>query len=137
MRKVYIFGPIFISGEEYLPVYKALNKLCSNYFEKVIGTYPDFWDSKESPKDFYTRTYETIKDCDLFIVEVSSPSHGVGMELQIAQQQNIPVIAIVKNTIDISNSSMVLGLPVLKKTISYGDLADLLLQLEESLKSWK
>jgi len=80
MKSVYVFGPIYISGNDYLPIYKKLNKLSEKYFEIVIGTYPDFWDSNESPRQFWDRTYETITKCDLFIAECSSPSHGVGME---------------------------------------------------------
>ena len=134
MKKVYIFGPIFLFGEDYLPVYKSINQLCSKYFIEVIGTFPDFWNSKETPQEFYKRTYKTIKDCDLFIAEVSSPSHGVGMELQMAQERNIPVIGLVKDGIDFSKSTMVLGLPVLKEVISYGSSENLISKLEERLK---
>lgn len=131
-RSVYIFGPIYLFGDDYLPIYKELNRLASKYFEKVIGTYPDFWDSKESPQDFYKRTYETITKCDLFVAEVSSPSHGVGMELQMAKEYNIPIIAIAKG--NISKSTMVLGLPNLKKMIAYKDLKDLKEKLEVEFK---
>jgi len=137
MRKVYIFGPIFLFGEDYLPIYKKLNQLCAKYFDEVIGTYPDFWESKESPKEFYGRTYETITKCDLFIAEVSSPSHGVGMELQMAQEHNIPVWALVKSGIDFSKSTMVLGLPVLKEIISYTNTEDLIEKLDQKLNSLK
>ena len=58
MKTAYVFGPIHLFGEDYLPVYKHLMKLCGKYFDKVIGTYPDFWDSKETPREFYDRTYK-------------------------------------------------------------------------------
>lgn len=80
MKTIYVFGPIHLFGEDYLPVYKHLRKLCKKYADTVIGTYPDFWESDESPRVFYKRTYEVITKCDLFIGEVSSPSMGVGME---------------------------------------------------------
>ena len=67
MKSVYIFGPIHMFGSDYLPVYKRLMKLCDKFFDKVIGTYPDFWSSKENPKEFYERTIKTITRCDLFI----------------------------------------------------------------------
>jgi len=136
MKSVYVFGPIYISGKDYLPVYKDINKLCEKYFNKVIGTYPDFWDSKETPREFWDRTYETIKDCDLFIAECSAPSHGVGMELQMGQENNIPIIVLVKEEIEnFDKSTMVLGLPNLKKVIRYRDLTDLYQKLEQELKS--
>jgi len=137
MKKVYVFGPIFLFGEDYLPIYKKLNQVCEKYFDKVIGTYPDFWESKENPKEFYDRTYKTITTCDLFVAEVSSPSHGVGMELQMAQEHNIPVLALVKKNIDFSKSTMVLGLPVLKEIITYVNTDDLLQKLDQKLNSMK
>lgn len=134
MKSVYVFGPIYISGKDYLPVYKDINKLCEKYFDKVIGTYPDFWDSKETPREFWDRTYQTITNCDLFIAECSSPSHGVGMELQMGQEHNIPVIVLVKEEIEnFDKSTMVLGLPNLKKVIRYKNPEDLLQKLEEEL----
>lgn len=132
-RSVYIFGPIYLFGSSYLPVYKTLNRLAGKYFKKVIGTYPNFWNSKETPKQFYKRTYKVITKCDLFVAEVSSPSHGVGMELQMAAEHKIPVIVLVKKGIDFSKSTMVLGLPTLKKVIYYSDFDDLQNQLEKEL----
>jgi len=136
MKSVYIFGPIYIFGEDYLPLYKELNKIAERYFEKVIGTYPDFWESKETPKEFYKRTYNTVTKCDLFVVEVSSPSHGVGMELQIAKEHNIPILALVRQDIDFSKSTMVLGLPNLLKVITYNSFSDLKGKLESELKNY-
>ena len=51
----------------------------------------------------------------MFIAEVSSPSHGVGMELQMAYDNKIPIIALVKE--DAVISMMITGLPNLKKVI--------------------
>ncbi|MFH0970438.1 MAG: hypothetical protein V1776_03180 [Candidatus Diapherotrites archaeon] len=137
MTSVYVFGPIFLFGQDYLPIYKRIAKLCSKYYDKVIGTYPDFWDSKETPKQFYTRTIDTITKCDLFIAEVSSPSHGVGMELQMGYENDIPLILIAKDTVDLSKSTMVLGIPNLHKIIQYTDLNDLVKKLETELKALK
>ncbi|MFC1700396.1 hypothetical protein ACFLZ4_02010 [Patescibacteria group bacterium] len=137
MKSVYTFGPIYISGENYLPVYKKLNIICSKYFDKVISTYPDFWDSKETPSDFWNRTYNTITKCDLFIAECSSPSHGVGMELMMGREHNIPVIALVKDDVeDFERSTMILGLPNLKKLLKYKDYDDLSQKLEKELKAF-
>jgi hypothetical protein len=132
MSKAYVFGPIHLFGEDYLPVYKHLMKLCKKYFDDVIGTYPDFWESKETPKEFYDRTYKEITKCDLFIGEISSPSLGVGMEFQIAQESNIPCIALCKK--GVKPSIMILGIPCTKKVIYYKDLDDLSKQLEKAIK---
>lgn len=129
MNSVYIFGPIYLSGKNYLPIYKHLNKLCKKYFKKVVGTYPDFWETKENPKEFYQRTYQVITKCDLFIGEITSPSFGVGMELQMAQEHKIPCIGICKE--GFSTSNMILGLPTLKEIIYYKNLTDLSTKLEQ------
>jgi len=110
-------------------------EICKNYFDKVIGTYPDFWDSKESPREFYDRTIETITKCDLFIGEVSSPSHGVGMEFQMAYDNKIPIIALAKEGADVS--IMILGIPNLRKVIYYKDVDDLVNKLDHELKNSK
>ena len=134
MKSVYVFGPIYISGKDYLPVYKKLHTLCSKYFDKVIGTYPDFWDTNETPRQFWDRTYEVITKCNLFIAECSAPSHGVGMELQMAQEHNIPVIALVREDIEgFDKSLMVLGLPNLKTIIRYKNIDDLSKKLEAEI----
>ena len=134
MKTAYVFGPIHLFGQDYISTYKRLMKLCENFFDKVIGTYPDFWKSNESPKDFYDRTLKTITNCDLFIGEVSSPSHGVGMEFQMAYDHKIPIIALAKEGIDVS--VMILGIPNLRKVIHYKDLDDLVQKLEKELKQF-
>lgn len=130
-KSVYVFGPIFLHGEDYLPVYKRLVSLCKKHFSKVAGTWPDFWDSEETPREFYDRTYESIKDLDLFIAEVSQSSAGVGMECQMGAQHDIPLIALCKKEKEIS--PMTLGLPNLKKVIEYQSIDDLESQLEKTI----
>ncbi len=48
-----------------------------------------------------------------------------GMELQMAHEHGIPVIVLVKEDIDFSKSTMVLGLPNLLKVITYKDMEGL------------
>ena len=131
MKSVYIFGPINLFGNDYLPTYKHLTKLCKKYFDKVLCTYPDFWETKETPEEFYKRTYEEITKCDFFICEVSSPSMGVGMELQMGKEHNIPCIAICKE--GIKPSKMIEGNPCVKQIIYYKTIEDLSLKLEKAI----
>lgn len=117
IKSVYIFGPIHIYGEDFLPVYKKLVSKCSERFEDVIGTYPDFWDTEETPTQFYNRTINTITKCDVFVAEVTNPSHGVGMELQMAHNNDIPIMALAEENEKIS--SMVVGNPAVVDIIRY------------------
>lgn len=133
MRRVYIFGPIYLFGKDYVPFYKQVNRLCERYFDKVISTYPNFWNTKETPRRFYNRTYKVITKCDLFIAEISSPSIGVGMELQMAQDYKIPTMGVCKESI--KPSIMAAGIPCVKKIIYYKNLPDILEKLEKELKT--
>ncbi len=134
MKSVYIFGPIHLFGKSYLPVYKQVSRLSAKYFPRVISTYPDFWDTKETPRQFYNRTYRVITKCDLFIAEISSPSTGVGMELQMAQEHKIPVIGLCRQ--GVKPSSMAVGIPSVKKVVFYKNQKDLLVQLEKRLRQF-
>jgi hypothetical protein len=134
MSKAYVFGVIHLFGKDYLPVYKHVMELCKKHFDEVIGTWPDFWDSKESPREFYNRTVQTITDCDLFIGEVSAPSMGVGMEFQMAQEHNIPCIALCKKGVE--PSIMITGIPCTKKVIFYESFDDLSAQVQEAIQEF-
>jgi nucleoside 2-deoxyribosyltransferase len=132
MESVYIFGPIHIHGDDYRGIYEDLMDLSEKYFESSLGTYPDFWDTDEEPREFYDRTKEEITECDLFVAEVTAPSHGVGMELEMAVNNDIPVIALAKKGEEIS--SMVEGLPALEKVVRYEDDEDLKNRLSQEFQ---
>lgn len=134
MKSVYVFGPIHLFGENYLEFYRRVNTLCGEYFDRVVGTYPDFWETNETPREFYDRTYETITKLDLFIGEVSSPSWGVGMEFQMAEEYDIPCIALCREGSE--TSSMIRGVPCLKQLIYYADVEDAVRKLEPILKDF-
>lgn len=137
MTSVYVFGPIYISGIDYLETYKKINSICEKYFDKVLGTYPDFWNTNENAREFWDRTYSSITGCNLFIAECSTPSHGVGMEMQMGQEHNIPLIVVAKADIkNFEKSLMVMGLPNLKCVIRYKDFEDLYAQLNKVLKEF-
>lgn len=134
MKSVYVFGPIHLFGENYLDFYKRISSLCAQYFPKVVGTYPDFWETSETPRQFYKRTYETITKLDLFIGEVTSPSWGVGMEFQMAQEHSIPCIGLCKNGNE--PSSMIMGIPCLKQMVFYDDIGDAVRKLQPLLQEY-
>ena len=61
---------------------------------------------------------------------------GVGMEFQMAQENNIPCIALCKKGVE--PSVMIAGIPCTKKVVYYENLIDLSNQIKEILKgaSW-
>ena len=123
MKTAYVLGPITQHGKEYLPVYKAAMKVCSNHFDSVIGSYPDFWKMKEKPENYYSKIMKEIKNCSMLVAEVSKASHGVGIELQASAESNIPLICLAEKGIIVS--SMIRGLPNLKAIVYYDDLQNL------------
>lgn len=129
-RSIYILGPIYLSGESYIPFYKTLGRFCKGYFDTVVCTYPDFWKTPKNPQVFYRRTLMVVHNSSLLLAEVSKPSHGVGIELQMAKERNIPILAAVRKEVNISKSTMVQGLPNLAGIFSYADLPELEKKLE-------
>jgi nucleoside 2-deoxyribosyltransferase len=47
-----------------------------------------------TPEDVYSRDIAWIRECDVLIAEVSTPSHGVGYELGFALGIGKPVLAL-------------------------------------------
>jgi nucleoside 2-deoxyribosyltransferase len=59
------------------------------------------------PNEVYRRDIEWIEHCDIFIAEVSTPSHGVGYEIAYALGLGKPVLCCYKR--DTVVSKMILG----------------------------
>jgi len=59
-------------------------------------------DAREEPRDIYNRDVNWIRESDLLIAEVSTPSHGVGYEIGYALDLEIPVLCLYQNGIVVS-----------------------------------
>jgi len=59
------------------------------------------------PNDIYNRDVGWIKESNILIAEVSTPSHGVGYEIGYALNQSIPVICLYRAGTPVSK--MILG----------------------------
>jgi nucleoside 2-deoxyribosyltransferase len=66
-------------------------------------------DAAEDPVDIYERDVSWIKECNLLVAEVSTPSHGVGFEIGYALNLGIPVVCFHRT--DVTISKMILGNP--------------------------
>jgi nucleoside 2-deoxyribosyltransferase len=60
------------------------------------------------PREVFERDVEGIKKCDLLVAEVTTPSHGVGMEIMLAHTLGKPVVCLFRKGVKISH--MILGL---------------------------
>jgi len=66
-------------------------------------------DGREAPGDIYQRDVDWIKDCDLLVAEVSTPSHGVGYEIGYALNLGKPVLCLYNQAVVVSK--MITGNP--------------------------
>ena len=66
-------------------------------------------DAREDPYDIYLRDVTWIKESDLLVAEVSTPSHGVGYEIGYALELNKPVLCLHRQQVVVSK--MILGNP--------------------------
>ncbi len=130
----YVLGPISRHGPRFLPVYRAAVGACERHFAEVIGSWPTFWDHAIPPSDYDARIRALIPSAALFIAEVSEPSHGVGLELQMGADAGIPLLLMHERGAAISN--MVLGLPTVRGRVEYADAADLAARLDERLREF-
>ncbi len=64
-----------------------------------------------SEEEIFTRDMQWIAAADLVIAEVSTPSLGVGYELAVAEQQEIPVLCLYREKKGCSLSAMIKGNP--------------------------
>ncbi len=121
-KNIMITGTITTASEDSLKIYEILVKEFQKYTEKLYSPI-DTIKFKGTNEEMYKRVMKLLKETDLVIAEMSSPSTGQGMELQEAVRLDIPIIIVAKNGSKIS--STVLGSPKIKKVIFYNDIDDI------------
>ncbi len=79
---------------------------------------------KRTDKEIFDRDMEWVKEADLVVAEVSTPSLGVGYELGQAESMNKPVMCLYRETEGKRLSAMVVGNEYFKLNI-YRNLDDI------------
>ena len=93
-------------------------------------------DAREKPGDIYHRDVTWIRESDLLVAEVSTPSHGVGYEIGYALDLDKPVLCLYKNEVVVSK--MITGNPHHLLTVMvYEDLPHAEEILRTYLKSYE
>ena len=93
-------------------------------------------DGQEDPGDIYRRDVNWIRDSDLLIGEVSTPSHGVGYEIGLALSLGRPVLCLFNAEVVVSK--MITGNPdPLLSVQSYSDLQELGKKLDRYLAEFQ
>ena len=91
-------------------------------------------DGSLSPDSVYQRDLEWIRNCDVMVAEVSTPSHGVGYEIARALAMKKPVLCCYQRGKTVSK--MILGNPDQRLIIrDYIDLNNALEIVEDFLMS--
>ena len=131
--KFYFAGAIR-GGREKLDVFIKINELLNNHGE-VLDKHVANPNVFELEKDLtleerYTRDIKWIKECDILVAEVSTPSLGVGYEISYAEYLGKRIICVYDKNIKIS--AMIGGNKYLE-LIEYSDINDLLTKLENKL----
>lgn len=135
--KFYFAGAIR-GGREKLDTYIKINELLEKYGEildKHVAK-PDVnkLESNKSLEEIYNRDVNWIKECDILVAEVSTPSLGVGYEISYAEKLEKRIICVYDESINIS---AMIGGNKYFELIKYKDSDDLISKLETKLKSIK
>ena len=83
-------------------------------------------------EEIYQRDINWIKECDIVVAEVSTPSLGVGYEISYAEHLEKKIVCLCDETVRVS--AMIGGNNKLE-LIRYKDDDDLILKLEKIFKN--
>ena len=79
-------------------------------------------DAREEPRDIYNRDVNWIRESDLLVAEVSTPSHGVGYEIGYALDLDKPVFCLYQKGVVVSKMITGNSHPLLT-VMEYQDMA--------------
>ena len=133
--KFYFAGAIR-GGRDKVQTFIKINNLLKNYGiildEHVANPNVSKIEENHSLSEIYNRDIEWLKDCDMVVAEVSTPSLGVGYELCFAENLGIPVIVLYDKNINVS--AMICGNSYFN-FIPYDNDDDMLEKLDNKVKS--
>ncbi|MFW9888533.1 MAG: nucleoside 2-deoxyribosyltransferase [Candidatus Thorarchaeota archaeon] len=89
MTLAYLSGPIIHAEDRRDDFYRAVIDLLEQKGVEVFA--PQFY-PPASPEEIYERDVRKVRACDFLVAEVTSPSHGVGMEIMLAVELSKPIL---------------------------------------------
>jgi nucleoside 2-deoxyribosyltransferase len=130
MLKVYLAVPIIAHRD--LQTARAIAGIlshlgCQLVSDWVIREDPGF---HLSPSAVFRRDTQGVRDCDVLVAEVSTRSHGVGMEIMLAQTLGKPVIGLHQSAAPVSR--LLQGAPN-TRLFEYASMDALQLRLQRAL----
>ena len=131
----YYFAGSIKGGRDKVDIFQIINEYLNNHGEVLDKHVADpnvlTLEGDKTPEEIYLRDIKWIKECDMLVAEVSTPSLGVGYELSYAEQLNKDIIVIYDSKVKVS--SMILGNEYFKK-ISYNNSEDLINKLSNIIE---
>jgi nucleoside 2-deoxyribosyltransferase len=119
MTLAYLSGPIIHAEDRRDDFYRVVIDLLEENGVEVFA--PQFF-PPASPEEIYERDVHNVRACDFLVAEVSSPSHGVGMEIMLAVELSKPILLFFDSSSG-RLSKMVSGAPG-KALFNYLDIDD-------------
>jgi len=135
--KIY-FAASIRGGRDDINLYIDLINFLKQHGEVLTEQVADAMISEAGEQDLsvetiYERDMEWMKEADIVIAEVSTPSLGVGYEIGKAEEMNKPIVCMYRVIADKVLSAMVAGNKNVK-LIKYRELPELVMQLKDILK---
>jgi len=130
--RVFIAGPLLRAQGLDLDFYTRIGTACSDAGWEPFLPHLRI-DQTLRSDSIFLEDVKAVAGCDLIIAEVSSPSHGVGGELMQAYLNRLPIVCLALEGQKVS--SMVLGNPMVEKTITYKTKEACLEILKDYLRS--
>ena len=101
------FACSITGGREFEPVYQAITAALLADGHTVPTAHLAGADVKDleavvNPRDVYTRDVNWIRQCDMLVAEVSTPSHGVGYEVAFALGLGKHVLCLYREAVPVS-----------------------------------
>ena len=139
---VYVAGPLtHLKNPEIKNLYVQIGALCRELGMHATVPHVDIEQSHDlvTPQFIYHADSRAVRDADVMIAYVGETSLGVGIEIEVANQNNTLFITFAEKETRVSR--MVLGSPNLIKHVEFERVADvvnslrpLLEKLQKSLK---
>ncbi len=129
MSRIYLAVPIIANRN--INQAQLLAKIIEDMGHEIVSkwvanTDPGF---TITPQEVFTRDAKGIENCDILIAEITSPSHGVGMEIMLAHIHEKKVICLLRD--GAVASRMLRGLPGIR-LVEYTSEKELTEKLKEA-----
>jgi len=128
--RAHVTGPLSNPDHADIKLYERIAAICESAGLECFAPHR----LPAEPEAVFERDRAALLGCGVLVAEVSTPSHGVGMEMAMAAAAGIPVLALCRKDAESTLSAMISGNPAIRK-IFYSTDRELEIALESALRS--